>query len=71
LPASATPAITGITAPSIEIGATSPRDMSPKWVLESLPPVGLSLRAMYCIMTSRGLTPRTNMAPRSRISGPT
>ena len=55
--------MTGMTAPSMEIGATRPRYRSPKWVLPSLPPVGLSLLAMYCIMTSRGLTPRTSMEP--------
>ena len=69
-PARATPASTGISAPSIEIGATSPRERSPKWVLASLPPVGLSARAMYCIITSRGWTPRTSIAPRLRMIGP-
>ncbi len=53
--ASAIPAITGTRAPSIEMGEMTPRSGLPKWRLQSLPPEGEVERAMYCVMTSRGV----------------
>ena len=52
--ASAIPAMTGIRAPSIEIGEITPRSGLPKWRLQSLPPEGDVARAMYWVSTSRG-----------------
>jgi hypothetical protein len=69
--ASAIPAMTGMTAPRWEIGATMRRERSPKCVLPSRPPVGDVARAQYCVNTSRGRTPRTSIVPRLRIKGPT
>jgi hypothetical protein len=53
-PASAIPAMTGTSAPSIEMGEMTPRSGCPKCRLQSLPPEGDVARAMYCVMTSRG-----------------
>jgi hypothetical protein len=52
-PARAMPAMTGMRAPSIEIGEMTPRSGLPKCRLQSLPPDGEVPRAMYCVMTSR------------------
>ena len=63
--------MTGIMSPSIEIDGddAAALGIQPKWMLRSVPPRGAVARAMYCVMTSRGLPPRTRMAPRLRISG--
>ena len=52
--ARAIPAMTGTSAPSIEMGEMTPRSGLPKWRLQSLPPEGDVARAMYCVITSRG-----------------
>ena len=52
---SAMPAMTGIRAPSIEMGEMTPLSGLPKWRLQSLPPEGDVARAMYWVMTSRGV----------------
>src|SRR5882762_7717098 len=68
--AMATPVITGIRSPSMEIGETMCRfSRSPKWLVPSLPLVGESYLAMCCMKTSRGGTPLTNSAPILRIIG--
>jgi len=66
----ATPVMTGIKSPSIEIGETMCRlSRSPKWLVPSLPLVGESYFAMCCMKTSRGGTPFTSNAPMLRIIG--
>ena len=46
-----------------------PRATDPKWLLCSRPPVGPGARPRYWRKTSLGVTPRTSMEPRLRISG--
>src|SRR5438046_4578574 len=66
----ATPVITGIKSPSMEIGETMWRSSkSPKWLVPSLPFVGESYFAMCCMKMSRGRTPLTSSAPMLRIIG--
>ena len=66
----ATPAITGIKSPSMEIGETMCKlSKSPKWLVPSLPLVGESYFAMCCMKMSRGGTPFTRSAPMLRIIG--
>ena len=66
----ATPVITGIRSPSIEIGETMCRTFkSPKWLVPSLPFVGEVYFAICCVKISRGGTPFTNNAPMLRIMG--
>ena len=66
----ATPVITGIRSPSIEIGETMCRFFkSPKWLVPSLPCVGDVYFAMCCVKMSRGWNPFTSNAPILRIIG--
>src|SRR5713226_2151192 len=66
----ATPVITGIKSPSMEIGETMCRlSRSPKWLVPSLPFVGESYFAMCCMKMSRGGTPFTRSAPMIRNIG--
>jgi hypothetical protein len=61
----------GTMSPSIDTTAMllpSSR-IQPKCVFRSRPPEGPSRRAMYWQKISRGRPPRTNTAPRLRISG--
>ncbi len=63
--------MTPISSPSMEMGAQTWRcSQSPKCDDASRPKVGESAFAMYCRMMSRGLKPRTSIAPWLRIIGP-
>ncbi len=66
----ATPVITGIRSPSMEMGETMCRFFrSPKWLVPSFPSVGEVYFAMCCVKMSRGFTPFTSSAPMLRIIG--
>ena len=52
--ARATPAMIGMSSPSIEIGPITPRSTDAKWRLPSFPPDGEVARARYWAKSSRG-----------------
>ena len=58
-------------SPSMEMteGMLPSSDSQPKCTFRSRPRVGPEALAMYWAKTSRGLPPRTKIAPRLRIMG--